>query len=52
MFDADLARLYQVATKALNQALTRNQERFQQSGRCETRESRDRMLIPQSRYGS
>jgi len=28
MFDADLAGLYQVPTKALNQAMARNQERF------------------------
>jgi ORF6N domain len=28
MFDADLAALYEVPTKALNQALRRNQERF------------------------
>jgi hypothetical protein len=28
MFDADLAALYEVPTKALNQALRRNEERF------------------------
>ena len=28
MFDADLASLYEVPTKALNQALRRNRERF------------------------
>src|SRR5262245_20630592 len=28
MFDADLAGLYQVPTKALNQAMRRNQDRF------------------------
>ena len=28
MFDADLAKLYGVTTKALNQALRRNRERF------------------------
>lgn len=28
MLDADLARLYQVPTKALNQAVKRNQTRF------------------------
>jgi hypothetical protein len=28
MLDADLARLYGVSTKALNQALRRNRERF------------------------
>jgi hypothetical protein len=28
MFDVDLARLYGVSTKALNQAVSRNKERF------------------------
>jgi hypothetical protein len=28
MFDADLAKLYGVSTKALNQAMTRNKARF------------------------
>jgi hypothetical protein len=28
MFDADLAKLYGVTTKALNQAMTRNKTRF------------------------
>ena len=28
MLDADLAKLYGVSTKALNQALSRNRERF------------------------
>ena len=28
MFDADLARLYGVSTKALNQAFRRNKQRF------------------------
>ena len=28
MFDADLAKLYSVSTKALNQAIARNKARF------------------------